>query len=160
MQAAYDEYARHDRELANDDLAFVATDGNCGARSIAYIVEGTDENWKDIKEDVLRYALNHRQLLNEQCGLMDDDIEDMLDYGVWQPEVFLKVAAHAFGIYLSVYGYSLTPGEVSVYEPSHIRQEGKIFFHNGHFSPVVPQRCVHVVPPFHFVLESKLKFFS
>ena len=160
MYAAYNDYAHHDKELANDDLVFIAADGECGPRSIAYILEGTNENWKDTKRFVLRYALNHRQHLNEQFGLLDDDIGDLLDDGVWQPEIFLKVASQAFGIHLSVYNYSFTEGEVAVYEPNCIHHEGKIFYWNGHFSPIVPQRCVHVVPPFHFVLKSKLKFFS
>jgi hypothetical protein len=143
MHAAFDDHRGRDRELANHDLKFVATDGECAPRTVAYLLDGTDANWKEIKEAVARYALDNREHLHEQFGLMDDDIEDMHGDGAWQREIFLKVASEAFGIHLRVYGY-LPAGKVAAYEPSYIHYQGEIFFWNSHFSPIVPQRFVHV----------------
>ena len=91
-------------EAILDELVDVQGDGNCSYRAVSVGLVGNEEYWRDLKNEVLKYIEDHKEILKLEFDA--DYIDEAIRYhsaeNNWADELIFLMTAHRYNLKLII----------------------------------------------------------
>lgn len=136
---AFDQFKGSYPEFENHHLVNVKGDGNCFFRALSFLLFEDEDNWAEVKRQLVRFFRKNFKSICSDYNLCEDDLHMLAGKDEHQSEVALFIAHlyHGSTFGLIGYGFDGKKYEPKKYGPSEeVDDIDWIFFCNHHFSPL------------------------